>query len=130
MSYFPSALEHVFFVEIQDGGKSVYTESKLLAKGKGFPFKIEDVEMLHQHVTTLPNGNAKCTVEIIGTFEGRGFCACCIKMMYPMKKFQKATQEVMAPKAAFGSCPPAVMTIKNDLVWIKKRQANVVEYTQ
>lgn len=114
--------QEVVHYEIQDGGKSIYTESKFTAKGPLFPFKLRDEDVQRMIMTDLDNGNVKFLCENIAVFQGRGFCGCCMKLMYPMVKFQKSIQEVLAPKGDSSTVPRGKMTMKKELTYKTTRQ--------
>jgi len=107
----------VVHYEVQDGGKTIYTEQKMTAKGPLFPFKLRDEDVQRMVMTDLDNGNVKLMFEQIAVFQGRGFCGCCMKLMYPMVKFQKATQEVLAPKGDASTVPRGKMTMKKEMTY-------------
>jgi len=115
--------QEVVHYEIQDGGKSIYTELKFTDKGPLFPFKLgRDEDIQRMIMTDLDNGNVKFLCEQVAVFQGRGFCGCCIKLMYPMVKFQKSIQDVLAPKGDGSTVPRGKMTMKKELTYKTSRQ--------
>lgn len=100
--------------EVQDGGKSVYTEGIYIAKGPDFPFKLRDEDVQKMKLTTLDNGNCNVFMEMKAVMQMRGFSECCLPMMYPLAKFQKAIQEVIAPKGDVSKVARGKMWMKKD----------------
>jgi len=103
--------------EERDGGKSIYTEGTYIEKSDAFPFKIRDKDQIRCLFTDTPNGGVLCTIECMGLIQMRCFCDCCLPMMYPMVKFQKAMQEVFAPKADTSKVPTGKLVMKKELVY-------------
>lgn len=103
--------------EVQDKGKSIYTEGVYIWKHKDFPFKLRDKDQTRIKLTDLDNGNVRMVMEVIGVIEMRGFSECCLPLMYPMDKFQSAIQEVMAPQGVGIKVPRGKLTLKKKLTY-------------
>jgi len=114
--------ERVIHYEVQDGGKSIYTETVYIDKGPKFSFKLRDQDVCRMKITDLGNGNVTVFMENIMVFEGRGFCGCMMKLMYPMVKFQQAIQDVLAPEADPSTVLEGKMTMKKELTYKMSRQ--------
>jgi len=110
--------------EIQDEGESIFTEIRVTANGpllSGFNFKNDD-HGLRIKLTNTKNGNVRLIVECIAVFHGRSFWKRFIKLMYPMVRFQKAIQDVMAPKGNPKTVHLGTMGMKTELVYKTSRQ--------
>lgn len=115
------AVFETVYYERQNGGKTIYTEVLCRYAGPGFPFAIREQDVQKNAVTTLDNGNSKYQMDANALMQMRCFCGCMFKKMYPMIKFQKAVQEVCAPKGDPKKCPPGKVEMKRDLSYTLKR---------
>jgi len=107
--------------EIQNGGKTIYTEGTTIYAGPGVPFAAREQDIGKSTLTTMDNGNVKMCMDANALIQMRCFCGCMFAKMYPMIKFQKAMQEVIAPKGDGSKCPPGKVTMKKDLSYRLKR---------
>jgi len=111
----------IIYYERQDGGKTIYTEGIMKFAGPGVPFAIRDQDIQKCTITTMDNGNAKMCMDANALMQMRCFCGCMFAKMYPMIKFQKAMQEVIAPNGDPSKCPKGKATMKKDLSYKLKR---------
>lgn len=109
------------YYERQDGGKTIYTEDKITYAGPGFPFAIRDQDIQKTTLTTLDNGNVRMCMDANALMQMRCFCGCMFARMYPMIKFQRVMQEVIAPKGDPKKCPKGKVIMKKDLSYKLQR---------
>jgi len=111
----------IIHYEIQNDGKTIYTEGVNTFAGPGVPFKARDEDVQRTTMTNLDNGNVRCFMECTGLIEMRGFCGCCMKMMYPMAKFQNAIQQVIAPKGDASGVKRGKLMMKKEMTYKTSR---------
>jgi len=119
----------IIHYEVQNGGKSIYTEGIYVWVAPSFPFKQRDEDQIRILFTDLDNGNCHVHMEILACMQMRCFCECCIPLMYPMEKFQQAMQDVISPNADASKVPKGTLVMKKELVYTINRQSPLLGVT-